>query len=194
MAFTWLQFHGELWSVFCEYLLKSWPCYNGTLSGIKPPLSEDHMYLCLHSHIGWITCWWHWQQKQSIMYRWLEFTEIRSFYWIRMVQFSLGCHNAVSSSEKVSYCYQYLINYWAQPIYIISLSNQVSNIFHGHITYISISSVQNKSRTTDPDRQNLGWSGMLSFFIIHKFWQNCASVLQLSDLILKTEYPTECIL
>ena len=38
----------------------------------------------------------------------------------------------------------------------------------------------------DPDQQNLGWSGTLSFFIIYKFWQNCASIRQVSDLILKT--------
>ena len=47
-------------------------------------------------------------------------------------------------------------------------------------------SLQNKCRTADPDRQNLGRSGKLSFFIIYKFWQNCASVRQVSDLILKT--------
>ena len=47
-------------------------------------------------------------------------------------------------------------------------------------------SLQNKCRTTDPDRQNLGRSGKLSFFILYKFWQNCASVRQVSDLILKT--------
>ena len=29
-------------------------------------------------------------------------------------------------------------------------------------------------------------TGKLSFFIIYKFWQNCASVRQVSDLILKT--------
>ena len=45
---------------------------------------------------------------------------------------------------------------------------------------------KNKCQTVDPDRQNLGWSGMLSFFIIYKFWQNCASVRQVSDIILKT--------
>ena len=50
-----------------------------------------------------------------------------------------------------------------------------------------ISSLQNKCRTTDPDRQNLGQSGKLSFFIIYKFWQNCASVRQVPDLILKTD-------
>ena len=49
-------------------------------------------------------------------------------------------------------------------------------------------SLQNKCRTADPDRQNLGRSGKLSFFIIYKFWQNCASVRQVSDLILKTAY------
>ena len=38
----------------------------------------------------------------------------------------------------------------------------------------------------DPDRQNLGQSSKLSFFIIYKFWQNCALVWQVSDLILKT--------
>ena len=47
-------------------------------------------------------------------------------------------------------------------------------------------SLQNKCWTADIDRQNLGRSGKLSFFIIYKFWQNCASVRQVSDLILKT--------
>ena len=47
-------------------------------------------------------------------------------------------------------------------------------------------SLQNKCWTADPDRQNLGRSGKLSFFTIYKFWQNCASVRQVSDLILKT--------
>ena len=37
--------------------------------------------------------------------------------------------------------------------------------------------------------QHLGRSGKLSFFIIYKFWQNCASVRQVSDLILKTARP-----
>ena len=37
--------------------------------------------------------------------------------------------------------------------------------------------------------QHLGRSGKLSFFIIYKFWQNCASVRQVSDLILKTVRP-----
>ena len=49
----------------------------------------------------------------------------------------------------------------------------------------AIISLQNKCRTADIDRQNLGRSGKLSFFIIYKFWQNCASVRQVSDLILK---------
>ena len=47
-------------------------------------------------------------------------------------------------------------------------------------------SLQNKCRTVDPIRQNLDPSGKLSFFIIYKFWQNGASVRQVSDLILKT--------
>ena len=47
-------------------------------------------------------------------------------------------------------------------------------------------SLQNKCRTAEPDQQNLGRSGKLSFFIIFKFWQNCALVPQVSDLILKT--------
>ena len=38
-----------------------------------------------------------------------------------------------------------------------------------------------------PDRQNLGRSGKLFFFVIYKFWQICPSVWQFSDLILKTE-------
>ena len=37
---------------------------------------------------------------------------------------------------------------------------------------------------------NLGLSGKLSF-IIYKFWQNCASVRQVSDLVLKTENDTQ---
>ena len=48
-------------------------------------------------------------------------------------------------------------------------------------------SLQNKCRTADPDRQNMGHSGMLFFFTIYKFWQNCAWVRRVSDLILKTE-------
>ena len=48
-------------------------------------------------------------------------------------------------------------------------------------------SLKNKCGTKDPDRQNLGRSGKLSFFNIYKFWQNCASVWQVSDLILKTD-------
>ena len=47
-------------------------------------------------------------------------------------------------------------------------------------------SLQNKCRTADPDWQNLGRSGKVSFFIIYKFWQNCASVRQVSDHILKS--------
>ena len=50
----------------------------------------------------------------------------------------------------------------------------------------STNSLQNKCRTADPDRQNWGRSGRLSSFTIYKFWQNCASVWQVSDLILKT--------
>ena len=49
-----------------------------------------------------------------------------------------------------------------------------------------ITSLQNL-QTADPDRQNLGLSSKLSFCIDYKFWQNCASVRQVSDLILKTE-------
>ena len=51
-------------------------------------------------------------------------------------------------------------------------------------------SLQNKCRTADPDQQNLGPSGKLSVFIIYKFWQNCASVRQVSDLILNTVQRT----
>ena len=47
-------------------------------------------------------------------------------------------------------------------------------------------SLQNKCRTADPDWQNLGRASKLCFFIISKFWQNCASIRQVSDLILKT--------
>ena len=53
-------------------------------------------------------------------------------------------------------------------------------------------SLQNKCRTVDPNRQNLGRSGKLSFFIIYKFWQNCASVRQVSNLILKTVMCNHC--
>ena len=49
-----------------------------------------------------------------------------------------------------------------------------------------VCSLQNKCRTTDPHHQNLGRSGKLSFFIIYKFLQNCASVRQVLNLILKT--------
>ena len=52
--------------------------------------------------------------------------------------------------------------------------------------WVNVSSLQNKCQTAYPDRLNLGRSGKLSFFIIYKFWQNCASVRQVSDLILKT--------
>ena len=38
----------------------------------------------------------------------------------------------------------------------------------------------------DPDQQNWGQSNKLSLFTIHKFLQNCASVRQVSNLILKT--------
>ena len=48
-------------------------------------------------------------------------------------------------------------------------------------------SLRNKCRTTDPDQQNLAQSGKLSFFIIYKFWQNCALVWQISDHILNIE-------
>ena len=48
-------------------------------------------------------------------------------------------------------------------------------------------SLQNKCRSADPDRQNLGRSGKISFFIIYKLWQKRASVRQVSDLILKTD-------
>ena len=41
-----------------------------------------------------------------------------------------------------------------------------------------------------PDRQNLCCSGKLSFFVIYKFWQNCASVRQVSDHILKIGPPS----
>ena len=47
-------------------------------------------------------------------------------------------------------------------------------------------SLQNKCRTMNPDGQNLDRSGKLSFFVIYKFWQNCALIQQASDLILKT--------
>ena len=46
--------------------------------------------------------------------------------------------------------------------------------------------LQNKCRTADPDGQKWDRSGRLSFFTIHKFWQNCAVVQQVSNLILKT--------
>ena len=53
-----------------------------------------------------------------------------------------------------------------------------------------ICSLQNKYRTADPDLQNFGRSGKLFFFTIYKFWKNCASVRQVSDLILKTVYAS----
>ena len=52
---------------------------------------------------------------------------------------------------------------------------------------VLIYSLQNKCRTADPDRQNSGRSGKLSFFVIYEFWQNCASVRQVSDLIYNFE-------
>ena len=76
-----------------------------------------------------------------------------------------GSHNVIHNS-KVLIAYKLLLQ-WAR-----------NETFH--------SSLQNKCRTADIDRQNLGRSGKLSFFIIYKFWQNCASVRQVSDLILKT--------
>ena len=36
--------------------------------------------------------------------------------------------------------------------------------------------------------KDLGRSDKLSFFIIYKFWLNCASVRQVSDLILKSDF------
>ena len=53
-------------------------------------------------------------------------------------------------------------------------------------------SLQNKCWTADPDRQNLGSSGKFSFFTIYKFWQNCALVQQVADLILKTAVCKYC--
>ena len=56
------------------------------------------------------------------------------------------------------------------------------------VFYQQLCTLQNKCQATDPDRHNWGWSSRLSFFTIYKFWQNCASVRQGSDLILKTDY------
>ena len=56
---------------------------------------------------------------------------------------------------------------------------------HSYWSHEPTNSLQNKCQTADPDRQNLGRPCKLSFII--KFWQNCASVRQVSDLILKTE-------
>ena len=53
---------------------------------------------------------------------------------------------------------------------------------------LTIYSLQHKCHTADPDWQNLGRFGKLSFVIIYKFWQNCASVWQVSDPILKTGF------
>ena len=39
------------------------------------------------------------------------------------------------------------------------------------VRYETWISLQNKCPTVDPDQQNLGWSGKLSFFIIYKFWK-----------------------
>ena len=64
------------------------------------------------------------------------------------------------------------------------LRNQNQKVYFYHRIYCSL---QNKCKTSDPDQQNLGRSGKLSFFIIYKFWQNCAWVWQVLYLILKTD-------
>ena len=74
--------------------------------------------------------------------------------------------------------------------YRVTPSCKIIKIFWNYCEQVSslqIISLQNKCRTVDPDRQNLGRSGKLPFCIIYEFWQNCASVCQVSDLILKTE-------
>ena len=65
----------------------------------------------------------------------------------------------------------------------IKVGLEITTTFNG-TQVLKISHV--KCRTADPDRQNLARSSKLSFFTIYKFWQNCASVRQVSDLILKT--------
>ena len=69
----------------------------------------------------------------------------------------------------------------------------IANALELRLTCTKTSSLQNKCRTADPDRQNLSQSGKLSFFIIYKFWQSCASVWQVSDLILKTGHRNELL-
>ena len=69
----------------------------------------------------------------------------------------------------------------------------ISSMMGGHIVTLYVNNpcelhhhnLQNKCPTVDPDRQNFGWSSKLSIFIIYKFWQNCASVQQVSDLMFK---------
>ena len=68
---------------------------------------------------------------------------------------------------------------------VVEVWGWVSN-FILHFIMDVITSLQNL-RTADPDPQNLGLSSKLSFFVNYKFWQNGASVRQVSDLILKTE-------
>ena len=68
-------------------------------------------------------------------------------------------------------------------IYCMWANANISTITQCRIRYYSL---QNNCRTADPDLQNLGQSGKLSFFTLCKFWQNCAMVRQVSDLILKT--------
>ena len=71
--------------------------------------------------------------------------------------------------------------------------NSIANALELCLTCTKTSSLQNKCRTADPDRQNLSQSGEFSFFIIYKFWQSCASVWQVSDLILKTGHRNELL-
>ena len=58
--------------------------------------------------------------------------------------------------------------------YIDSLDQDHENSIANALELLYSYSLQNKCQTTDPDWQNLGWSGKLSFFIIYKFRQNCA--------------------
>ena len=102
--------------------------------------------------------WISWSSRNFRQRSWLHCDSYWSF------GYSWACNNRIwlpiNINSKASYVYEEL-KYW-------------------------FNSLQNNRWTVDSDRQNLGRSGKLSFFIIYKFWQNCASVQQVSDLILKT--------
>ena len=74
--------------------------------------------------------------------------------------------------------------------YAVLAGNPPVKICTCHIFNINL---QSNYQAVDPDRQNLGHSDKLSFLVIYKFWQNCALVWQVSDIILKTATLTKFI-